>query len=174
MTNSAGQPAGLVAVLSPGTFPKNWMVFPITGPETKPASEPDVLTIANSDAAPRPPMSVVAAQQVGCAQSAKNLRAKKTHTIEAAESNARLTNRQTPASMFPVRPMPLRDQRRLPVLRSSQFCSIPPASIPPSAPPTSGRAAIQPVFVILTPFASARYSGSQLEKNISTKAQVNC
>ena len=35
-------------------------------------------------------------------------------------------------------------------------------------------AAIQPVFVILTPFASARYRGSQLEKNMSTKAQVNC
>src|SRR5262249_25363914 len=119
-------------------------------------------------------MSVVAAQQVGCAQTAKKLSRKQPHTSNVAESNTTLTNRHTPASKFPARPMPLRDQRRFPVLRSSQFCSMPPASIPPSAPPTSGKAAIQPVFVILTPFASARYRGSQLEKNISTKAQVNC
>src|SRR5688572_17870914 len=114
----------------------------MTGPAANPASEPDVLTSANSDAALRPPMSVVVAQQVGCAQSAKNLRQKNQATIVRGSSNSRLANRHAPASRLPTRPTALRDQRRLPVQRTSRVCKNPPASMPPSAPPTRGNADI--------------------------------
>ena len=62
MMNRAVHPAGSFAPLLPSDLPKKSIVYPITGPAMKPASEPDVLTSANSDAELRPAMSVVAAQ----------------------------------------------------------------------------------------------------------------
>src|SRR5258708_3797151 len=98
MTNNAVQPTGSDGSPLPKYCPKSVIVYPITGPAAKPAREPDVLTRAKSEAAFRPPMSVIAAQQVGCEASAKNFRQKKVHTMAAGESNARSATRNIPAS----------------------------------------------------------------------------
>src|SRR2546423_15401557 len=93
---------------------------------------------ANTDAVARPPMSVTTPQLVARLQSPKNLTAnRKMQNTYGFSYHTSATSSSAAASPLPTAPMPLRDQRRLPVWAMHQSFSAPPA-MPAIAPPRSG------------------------------------